>query len=266
MPIAQDDQDDPIPSHHPIKEKDPLPLLQLFTPLTMTHGVSPPTVSDSNSQEVLQQHIVKLASPGNLLTCQVKFTIASSAAAPEDAHISAVEAADVSPWASREIGKCLTERAAECDVALIGYGLGRYWDIATRRAQCWIRIAKSFPELIDLPGNDAGKENANPKDTAGKRLKDVFSRKELARHIGRSSLLLQSSNAHLLLSWKLSFDCTGEVQSSVSARAGFPDVWSEADDRGSLGKLPKVFDALVRERGVFEAVKIVGGILFRTAD
>ena len=62
--------------------------------------------------------------------------------------------------------------------------------------------------------------------------------------------------------WEIGFDWTGEVESRLGARARFPEVWYEVDERRGLGKVPTVFDRLVRERGVFEAVEILSGVVF----
>jgi len=66
----------------------------------------------------------------------------------------------------------------------------------------------------------------------------------------------------LRIKWEVGFDWTGEVESRVSAKARFPEVWYEVDERRGLGKVPAVFDRLVRERGVFEAVRIMSGVIF----
>jgi hypothetical protein len=42
----------------------------------------------------------------------------------------------------------------------------------------------------------------------------------------------------------------------------YNDAGQEADDANSLKKVPATFDMLVRERGVFDAVGIMTGLLF----
>lgn len=39
-------------------------------------------------------------------------------------------------------------------------------------------------------------------------------------------------------------------------------IGSEADERNAFKKIPAAFDALVRERGVFEATKVMVALLF----
>jgi hypothetical protein len=40
-------------------------------------------------------------------------------------------------------------------------------------------------------------------------------------------------------------------------------IGKDADDRGSLRKVGEVFTALVKDRGVFEAVRCVVGLVFQ---
>lgn len=66
----------------------------------------------------------------------------------------------------------------------------------------------------------------------------------------------------LRVRWEIGFDWTGEVESRLGARARFPKVWHEVDERRGLEKVPMVFDRLVKERGVFNAVEIMSGVVF----
>ena len=88
------------------------------------------------------------------------------------------------------------------------------------------------------------------------------SRKELMRHLRRKELVFQSADVRLRIMWRIQFDWTGEAESVVQAHATFPAAWRDADERKSLYKVPATFDSLVRERGVFEAIRVVVGLLF----
>jgi hypothetical protein len=161
----------------------------------------------------------------------------------------------ISPWARREIGPWLDARIADHDITALGYGLGRYYDIAIRRASCWAECHAAFPALVA-----DGKENTVPRLL---QKQDISaSQRQIRYYLDRDSVVLRDRNAILRVRWVIGFDWTGEVESRLDARARFPEVWHEVDERRGLGKVPTVFDRLVRERGVFEAVEIMSGVVF----
>jgi len=145
---------------------------------------------------------------------------------------------------------------ADHDITALGYGLGRYYDIAVRRASCWAKCHASFPALVE-----GGKENTVPRLLEKRDLSS--SQGQIGYYLGHDSVVLRDRNAVLRVKWEITFDWTGEVESLITARARFPEVWYEVDERRGLGKVPAVFDRLVRERGVFEAVEIMSGVVFR---
>lgn len=89
-----------------------------------------------------------------------------------------------------------------------------------------------------------------------------LSRSDLGLYLPLSSLTLSLSEISLHITWRITFDWLGDVESHVSAQASFPLAWKSADERGSLGNVGEVFDRLVRKRGIREAVRIVVGVIF----
>ena len=82
--------------------------------------------------------------------------------------------------------------------------------------------------------------------------------------LGKISLRLESktSKAALQITWCIDLDWIGDVESRVSATASLPARWVERDrQRDSLGKIPKAFELLVRKVGVYEAIKVLVGIV-----
>ncbi|KAF2429208.1 hypothetical protein EJ08DRAFT_680164 [Tothia fuscella] len=277
-----------IPSHAPLKEADPLPLLSLFTPLTMTSTMNPPTKPHSTNESFQQIHNITLSGPASLLTCNLNLTIESDPTNPRNPTVQNLEIQQLSPWAKREVGEWFTAKAKEGDIAALGYALGRYWDISSTRAQCWSKCCKEFGSLVTCAteeeetgalnvqqlkqkkrGKRAQKGASVEEDVEmGEGEEDIaevkMSKKELFKHLGRKVIVLKSDEVVLRIGWDVDFDWTGEVESSISAKAAFTSCWNEADEQGFLKKIPATFDMLVQERGVLSAIRIIAGLLFPT--
>ena len=88
------------------------------------------------------------------------------------------------------------------------------------------------------------------------------SRRDLNRHLGRDSLILQDKHVLLKLHWRIAFDWTGEAESQVAAEPVFPKVWTEADTGKTFGKVPYTFASLLQSRGAFEATRVLVALLF----
>ncbi|KAJ9649600.1 hypothetical protein H2199_000378 [Coniosporium tulheliwenetii] len=279
--------DAPTPSHAPLALDDPLPYLTLFTPFTITSSIS----TTPAPQSPTLHHTLTLTSPSSLLHATLHLHISPD---PEPC-ITSLDLATLSPWAEPELGPWLRRCAAENDVGDVGWALGSYWELAIRRVECWGRCEKAWPELLGRggkvgkgKGKAGGQANAElerldvrsdgeegleevsgvgdiiagPGDGTGGKGKRAASRRELRRHLGRTELVFQSAEVKLRIVWRIQFDWTGEAESVVRAQAAFPPAWHEADERRSLHKVPATFERLVRERGVFEAVRVVVGLLF----
>jgi hypothetical protein len=66
---------------------------------------------------------------------------------------------------------------------------------------------------------DDDQEGPDPEDT-----QQAISRTELSCHLGRDFLTIQNKQVALHISWPLSFDWTGEIESRVGAKATFPSI------------------------------------------
>ena len=145
-------------------------------------------------------------------------TVSSEPGSENIPSIHALEVKDLVPWAQSEIGSWIEQRCKEGDVASIGYGLGRYWDINMKRAQVWMQIRKRFPGLVDGHNREVEEQDINGAVGAEPKM----SKRALLPLLGRSSLSLQDEEAVLRISWKLDFDWTGEVESAVSVETALP--------------------------------------------
>lgn len=187
-------------------------------------------------------------------------TIASDPEADSVPTIDSLELTELAAWAQPEIDEWVKQRCKEGDIAAVGYGLGRYWDICVKRAQCWVQCQKKFPNLITSASTTTSDAGGLPtaEDTSTTKL----SKRELVPHLGRSTITLQSGDAIIRISWKLQFDWTGDVGSVIIAEAALPQSWHETDTTDALRKIPAIFDAIMRERGVMKAVEVIVGLVF----
>jgi hypothetical protein len=245
----------PITSHRPIDLADPLPYLRLFTSLTFTSHLTLPRgkVSPSSSR-VHQNHTIDIAGPQNLLTAQISITID----ALQNGIIN-MQLLRLSPWAERELGRYVRERAEQKDLSNACWAIDSFWNLARKRAEYWRSCESAFSLL--LSSHDT--ENIPPQSTTSK---SKTSRKSLNRHLGRDSLILQDSHVLLKINWGIGFDWTGEAESDVSVEAAFPAAWTEGDKKGVFGKVPETFGALVRAKGVLGGTRVVVGLLFSGSE
>jgi hypothetical protein len=217
--------------------------LNFSTQLSLPRGKIFPT-----SRRVHQKHTIDIAGPQKLLKAQVSLTI--DALANETIEMQLVR---ISPWAERELGTFIRAKAQERDLGNASWAMDSYWEIAKKRAQHWHKCETAFAHL--LVGRTAeDKENAQPAKT--------ITRKDLSRHLGCDTLILQDKHVVLKLNWRISFDWTGEAESNVSVEAAFPQVWSETDSSAAFKKIPQTFASLVRTKGAFQATRVMVALLF----
>jgi hypothetical protein len=243
----------PIPSHRPIELKDPLPYLEMFTSMKFTSQLSlrrgkivPP------SKRVHQKHTIDVVGPQKLLTTQISAIIDTLANEIIDMHI-----LRLSPWAERELGSFLRKRAEARDLGNACWAIESYWNIAQKRAQYWHRCETTFVHLL---AGQTSEDTENARFQA--KQNKTMSRRELNRHLGRDSLILQDKHVLLKLNWRIGFDWTGEAESEVTVEPAFPSVWMEADAAKTFSRVPETFASLLQSRGAFEATKVMTALLF----
>jgi hypothetical protein len=214
----------------------------------------------SRTGQLLLQRDLHLASPASLLSAHLRITINT-----EEDSIHSLAIQQLSPWAHQELGSWIQAQTREGDVSTIGWACGRYWDLSVVRARVWARCCEKYPQLV--PETVRKLEATAP--AIGEHVQDQdgsimagTSRAELRAHLGRQTLRCQRDGATVIFKWKIEFDWTGEVQSKLGVETAFPRTWNEADERKSLAKVPKVFNRLVKERGVSEAIRIVVSVIW----
>ncbi|KAF2033594.1 hypothetical protein EK21DRAFT_98022 [Setomelanomma holmii] len=242
-----------VASHRPVELADPLPYLEMFTSFKFSTQVGLPRGKVfSSANRVHQKHTIEISGPQKLLTAQISITIDALQNEIIDMHI-----LHLSPWAERELGTYLRKRAEDKDVSAACWAMESYWNIAQKRAQYWHRCEASFAHLL-LGQTNEDVENARPQAKKNAKL----SRRDLNRHLGRDTLILQDRHVMLKLNWQIGFDWTGEAESEVTIEPAFPSAWTEADTRKAFSKVPETFASLLQSRGAFEATRIMVALLF----
>lgn len=168
-PPTTTQDEDPIPSHLPIAQEDPLPYLQLFTPLefssviTVAQSSSDPdtsilSTSTSSSTEVLkdiiQFHTITARSPGSssLFRSTVSILVNTTTFS-----ITSIKIDSLSPAAEPELGSFINKIAnASNDDVLAGnaatlfWAMGRWYEVAKKRAIFWVRVEEEFGPKSDF--------------------------------------------------------------------------------------------------------------------
>jgi hypothetical protein len=232
----------PVPSHLPIALDDPLPYLQAFTPLTYSSTITllpkDPVASDESSQErepILQQkHFITASHHSGLFTTRFAMTVDTSTLST-----SAIDILRLDMNAEKELGTFIRGRARDegplgKDVTVICWAMSRWTEVSIKRAHFWCAVEQEFGtseartkslqtkkkrkrlgSIIDNEDNPAITINDEHKVPQ-------WTRKQLLPHFGRSSMELSSDEVELRFEWRISFDWTGEAESSIAAMARVP--------------------------------------------
>lgn len=247
----------------------------------------------SNDSSLRHQSIV-ITSPQQLLVVEFQLKLDQETGKNSDLTVSSI-----SPWADFELGPWLRTEAVQLDKPIIEQTISRYWEISEIRAFCWYRCEQdlvqnahaSVPisdpalgEPQDITSLPTKPHPGGPTDNAARpcREKSVSNplddnttnhdpspkawpipHRSLHHHLGQQSILFTySPSTSLLITWRLTISPAGVVHSNLSAQAAFPDAWTQAPGGQALGKVEEAFDLLVEQVGVFQAVKVVWGLLF----
>ncbi|PVH98699.1 hypothetical protein DM02DRAFT_615634 [Periconia macrospinosa] len=257
-PQSKQPNSNPIPSHQPLDLADPLPYLQMFTPLTIETRLDLPSTKPlPNPTQIHQRHTIQLTGPQNLLTASLSLVL--------DVPTSTITTLDLltlSPWADRELGAFVRAKSLKCDLSNACWAVGSYWDMARKRAEHWHKCETAFAHLLPGHTGEDTENNVAAQQRGQKVEPKTITRRDMNRHLGRDVLVLQDRHVLLKLEWKIGFDWTGEAYSEVGCWAAVPKVWTETDENKSLQKIPETFDMILRSNGAFAATKTMVTLLF----
>lgn len=154
---------------------------------------------------------------------------------------------EMSPWAHRELGTWFTLLNGNKNLSAVGAAFGHYYLVSKERAQCFQGSEQEFRDLLD---------NRTSATSIG--------HQDLISYLGRQTLTFSREPVALDVSWLLSINDEGEVESLISAKANFPASWQQTEGGDQLAKVGEAFDILVKDRGAKEAIRVVCRLIFPT--
>lgn len=271
-----------IKSHYPVPltATEELPYLQLFTPFTASSTIS--ILPETDDQPFRQLHSIVLRSreiPG-IFTTKLEMTVNPLELSVLDLNVTTLE-----PTAKPELGPFVQKictgdcnRSMQRNVGILSWAMGEWLRIAVERAGFWCQLEQS------LGTKDGVAEATTQMRTRKRKRKDqddededvptrveAVKKADLVRYMGQQHFDISipygedESSASVRLDWKVDFDWTGEAQNKLSVLVGAPGkceyiqpsssrplltmTGHQADERGVLGKIPKLFEELVHGQG-----------------
>ncbi|RGP59819.1 hypothetical protein FSPOR_11070 [Fusarium sporotrichioides] len=270
-----------IKSHYPVPmtADEELPYLQLFTPFTASSTIS--ILPETDDKPLRQLHSIVFRSreiPG-LFTAKVDMTVNPLELSVLDLNVTSLE-----PAAKPELGPFIEKictgdcnRSMQRNVGILSWAMGEWLRVAVERAGFWCQLERI------LGTKDGISEVATQMRTRKRRRKDddgdedmddpagvdSVKKADLIRYIGQQYYDIsipysdaEESGANVRFNWKVEFDWTGEAQTKLSVLVGAPGKWHQTDERGVLGKVPKLFEELVHgQQDTETAVKTIVALI-----
>ncbi|KAF5023212.1 hypothetical protein F66182_4720 [Fusarium sp. NRRL 66182] len=280
-----EDKQTEVKSHHPVSmtAEEELPYLELFSPFSISSNIS---ILEKTAELPLRQlHAITFRSreiPG-VFTAKVNMTVNATELTVLDLDVKALE-----PAAKPELGPFVRKictgdcnRSMQRNVGILTWAMGEWLRVAVERAGFWCQLEQSLGSKDGIAEaasqmrarrprrrKDADEEEEDENEPT--RLESV-KKADLIRYMGQQHFDIsiphndtEESGATLRLEWKTEFDWTGEALSKLSVLVGAPGKWHQTDERGSLGKIPRLFAELVQgeeetERAVRTIVALIAG-------
>ncbi|PFH56995.1 hypothetical protein XA68_15661 [Ophiocordyceps unilateralis] len=289
QPTTDDGVDlDQIKSHHPVpmSADEELPYLQLFSPFSVESSVV--VLPTKPGRPLRQRRMVTLRSrdsPG-LFTAKVEMTVHAMNLSITDLAVTSLEPSarfELQPFLDKICsGDC--NRTMQRNVGILSWAMAEWYRVAMRRALFWLRLERNLGSPDKVMRSAAHlwegrrRQQQQPEDEVEternvKTEEDTCTTADLMRYLGQHALDIRvptgkgsdGDECFLRLEWRIDFDWTGEAQSRVTTLVGVPGKWREADGRGILGKVPKLFEDLVAGgQDAEEAVGIMTALLVGT--
>ncbi|KAJ4009642.1 hypothetical protein NW752_009229 [Fusarium irregulare] len=271
-----------IKSHYPVPmtADEELPYLQLFTPFTASSTIS--ILQQTDDEPFRQRHSIVLRSreiPG-IFTAKVEMIVNPLELSVLDLNVTVLE-----PVAKPELGPFIEKictgdcnRSMQRNVGILSWAMGEWLRIAVERAGFWCQLEQTLGAkdgVSEVTRQMRTRKPRRRKDDDGDEDMDETTRIEsvkkadLIRYMGQQHFDLsipyndaEESGATIRLNWVVDFDWTGEAQNKLSVLVGAPGKWHQTDERGVLGKIPKLFAELVHGQGDTEtAVRTIVALI-----
>ncbi|KAF4497269.1 hypothetical protein FAGAP_6565 [Fusarium agapanthi] len=282
-PSVEEKQPD-IKSHHPVAmtATEELPYLELFTPFSMTSNTS--ILPEADGEPLRQHYSITLRSreiPG-IFTAKIEMTVNATELTVLDLDVTALE-----PAAKSELGPFIHKictgdcnRSMQRNIGILSWAMGEWLRVAIDRAGFWCQLEQSLGSkdgVLEAAAQMRSKKHKRRRDSGEDSDKDEptgvesVKKTDLIRYLGQQHFDIsvpygeaEESGAMVRLGWKTEFDWTGEAQTRLSVLVGAPGKWHQTDERGSLAKIPKLFEELVHgheepETAVRTIVALIAG-------
>ncbi|PCD32738.1 hypothetical protein AU210_008980 [Fusarium oxysporum f. sp. radicis-cucumerinum] len=263
-PSVEEKQPD-IKSHHPVAmtATEELPYLELFTPFSMTSNTS--VLPEADGEPLRQHYSITLRSreiPG-IFTAKIEMTVNATDLTVLDLGVTALE-----PAAKSELGPFIRKictgdcnRSMQRNIGILSWAMGEWLRVAIDRAGFWCQLEQSLGSkdgVSEAAARMRSKKHRRRRDSGEDSDEDEPTRVEsvkkadLIRCLGQQHFDIsipygdaEESGSTVRLGWKTEFDWTGEAQTRLAVLVGAPGKWHQTDERGSLAKIPKLFEELV---------------------
>ncbi|KAL7923280.1 hypothetical protein ACQKWADRAFT_290444 [Trichoderma austrokoningii] len=251
-----------IKSHHAIKmtAEEELPYLQLFSPFDVTSTVA--ILHADEGQPLRQRRIMTFRSkdaPG-LFTSKVEMVVNAM-----NSSIMELKVLSLEPSARAELGSFVTKlcegdcnRSMQRNIGILSWAMGEWYQAAVQRAYLWSKLDRELASKGEfLQAIAETRKRKSARKAAAEAVEEgasttSFKKADLVQFMGQQAFEFDvplkkrsGPTSSVRLEWKIDFDWIGEAQNKVAVMIGVPGKWRKADQRGVLGKLPKLFEDLV---------------------
>ncbi|RFU80753.1 hypothetical protein TARUN_1409 [Trichoderma arundinaceum] len=253
-----------IKSHHPIKmtAEEELPYLQLFSPFDVTSSMA--VLHPDGDQPLRQRRIMTFRSkdaPG-LFTSKVEMVVNAMNSSILELKVHSLE-----PTSRAELGPFVTKicegdcnRSMQRNIGILSWAMGEWYQAAVQRAYLWSKLDRELASkgeilqaVAEVRRKKATRRTVDEAEE-GEQSESApsFKKAALAHFMGQQAFEFNipskkrsDPTSSVRLEWKIGFDWIGEAQNKVTVMIGVPGKWRKADQRGVLGKLPKLFEDLI---------------------
>ncbi|RSL91695.1 hypothetical protein CDV31_015407 [Fusarium ambrosium] len=277
-----EDKQAEIKSHHPVAltAEEELPYLELFTPFSISSNIAVMPVEAD--QPLKQLHSITFRSreiPG-VFTARMDMVVSATDLAILDLNMTALEPAskpELGPFVEKICaGDC--NRSMQKNIGILTWAMGEWLRVAVDRAELWCQLENSLgsqdgvlESTSQMRARKSRRRKSDEEDEeSGFTRVESVNKADLIRYMGQQYFDISipqddtDSGVMVRLEWKTEFDWTGEAESKLAVLMGVPGKWHQMDERGSLGKIPKLFSELVHggekpETAIRTIVALVAG-------
>ena len=162
-----------------------------------------------------------------------------------DLMVTGLNILEINQWAHRELGTWFALLNGNKNLSAVGAAFGHYYIVSKERAECFRDFEQEFQVVLD-----------------SQTVATSINQHDLKSYLGRQTLTFSREPVALEISWLVSINDEGEVESLILAEPKFPTSWQQTEGGDQLAKVGEAFDILVKDRGPREAIRVVCRLIF----